>query len=74
MSRRTKLQNKLTLPQSQCPALFVVAEAGCTVMFPYACVPLLIMHDGEIQPFDPSISTDEDQAEFVLAHMAVGKA
>jgi hypothetical protein len=43
-------------------------------MFPHAASPLLIMDDGEILPFPPAISTDEDQAEFVLTHMTVGRA
>lgn len=79
MSRQTKLLKKPTrtsflTPQPQCPPFFVVGEAGLTVMFSHAAAPLLLMDDGEIKPFPPDLSSDQDQAEFVLGHTRVGRA
>jgi len=43
-------------------------------MFSHAAAPLLLMDDGEIKPFPPDLSSDQDQAEFVLGHTRVGRA
>jgi hypothetical protein len=62
--------------------VFIVAGYGLTVMFSHAG-PLLLFPDwitrtaqneNEIKSFPSDISSDEEQAEFVLGHIRVGRA
>ena len=68
-SRRLSLSNAF-----HCSPLFIVAEHGMTVMFSRAFEwkPLLLI-DGEVKEFPSEISTDEEQAGFVLSHTRVGR-
>jgi hypothetical protein len=58
---------------SQYPPFFVVGNEGLTVMFS-AVGPLLIFEDGEVLAIPDDLSSDEEQADFVMKFVRVGRA